>query len=80
MKGCNMSFHKADIVSINGFDEDYALPAVGEDIDLIWRFQAAGFTFRSEKNFCVQYHLHHQGKLERQFGKQQYHDGKDKEG
>lgn len=59
MKGCNMSFHKADIVSINGFDEDYELPAVGEDIDLIWRFQAAGFTFRSVKNFCVQYHLHH---------------------
>lgn len=59
MKGCNMSFHKNDIESINGFDEDYQLPAVGEDIDLIWRFQAAGFAFRSVKNFAVQYHLHH---------------------
>lgn len=59
IKGCNMSFHKTDIESINGFDEDYELPAVGEDIDLIWRFQAAGFQFRSVKNFCVQYHLHH---------------------
>jgi glycosyltransferase involved in cell wall biosynthesis len=59
MKGCNMSFYKNDIVSINGFDEDYILPAVGEDIDLIWRFQRAGFSFCSVKNFAVQYHLNH---------------------
>jgi GT2 family glycosyltransferase len=59
MKGCNMSFFKEDIVKINGFDEDYILPAIGEDIDLIWRFEQAGFRFRSVKNFAVQYHLHH---------------------
>jgi GT2 family glycosyltransferase len=59
MKGCNMSFYKHDIVDINGFDEDYILPAIGEDIDLIWRFKAAGLAFRSVKNFAVQYHLHH---------------------
>jgi glycosyltransferase involved in cell wall biosynthesis len=59
IKGCNMSFHKADIEYINGFDEDYTLPAVGEDIDLIWRFEMAGRAFRSVKNFAVQYHLHH---------------------
>lgn len=59
LKGCNMSFCKRDIERINGFDEDYILPAIGEDIDLIWRCHAAGFTFRSVKNFAVQYHLHH---------------------
>lgn len=59
LKGCNMSFHKQDIELINGFDEDYKSPAVGEDIDLIWRFEAAGFTFRSAKNFAIQYHLQH---------------------
>ena len=59
MKGCNMSFFKKDIEEINGFDEDYVLPAVGEDIDLIWRFQMAGYKFCSVKNFAIQYHLHH---------------------
>jgi GT2 family glycosyltransferase len=59
MKGCNMSFYKTAIIAINGFDEDYILPAIGEDIDLIWRFQRAGFAFCSVKNFAVQYHLHH---------------------
>jgi GT2 family glycosyltransferase len=59
MKGCNMSFYKRDIEAINGFDEDYILPAIGEDIDLIWRFEMAGYKFQSVKNFAVQYHLHH---------------------
>jgi len=59
IKGCNMSFFKGDIKLINGFDEDYTLPAIGEDVDLIWRCEAAGFSFRSVKNFAVQYHLHH---------------------
>jgi GT2 family glycosyltransferase len=59
MKGCNMSFYKNEIVTLNGFDEDYILPAIGEDIDLIWRFERAGYQFRSVKNFAVQYHLHH---------------------
>lgn len=59
MKGCNMSFYKADIEYINGFDEDFKLPAIGEDIDLIWRFERAGYRFTSVKNFAVQYHLHH---------------------
>ena len=36
--GSNMSFSKKAIYSINGFDEDYKLPAVGEDYDLTWRF------------------------------------------
>jgi GT2 family glycosyltransferase len=59
MKGCNMSFFKKEIMAINGFDEDYQLPAIGEDIDLIWRFKGIGFQFVSVKNFAVQYHLHH---------------------
>jgi glycosyltransferase involved in cell wall biosynthesis len=59
MKGCNMSFFKKDILAINGFDEDYQLPAIGEDIDLIWRFKGVGSQFVSVKNFAVQYHLHH---------------------
>lgn len=57
--GCNMSFSKKAIMSINGFDEDYKLPAIGEDIDLIWRFQKAGYQLASVRNLAVQYHLYH---------------------
>lgn len=59
LKGCNMSFSKAAIEAINGFDEEYILPAIGEDIDLTWRFQAAGFHLVSARNLAVQYHLNH---------------------
>lgn len=57
--GCNMSFSKKTIMSINGFDEDYKLPAVGEDLDISWRFKESGFKLFSVRNYAVQYHLHH---------------------
>ena len=57
--GSNMSFSKKAIYSINGFDEDYLLPAVGEDYDVTWRFTAAGFKHISVRNLAVQYHLQH---------------------
>ncbi|MEO5599414.1 MAG: glycosyltransferase [Cyclobacteriaceae bacterium] len=59
LKGCNMSFYRESIEAINGFDEDYILPAIGEDIDLTWRFAGMGFNLFSLRNLAVQYHLHH---------------------
>ena len=59
LKGCNMSFSKKAIYAINGFDEEYILPAIGEDFDLTWRFAAAGFKYKSVRNLAVQYHLYH---------------------
>jgi cellulose synthase/poly-beta-1,6-N-acetylglucosamine synthase-like glycosyltransferase len=59
LKGCNMSFFRDAIESINGFDEDYILPAVGEDADLAWRFSAMNYKLYSLRNAAVQYHLHH---------------------
>ena len=59
LKGCNMSCFKEDIEAINGFDEDYRLPAIGEDIDLTWRFKGLGYSLFSMRNLAVQYHLHH---------------------
>lgn len=59
LKGCNMSFYREDIEAINGFDEDYVLPAIGEDIDLTWRFKGLGYPLISLRNLAVQYHLHH---------------------
>lgn len=59
LKGCNMSFYRDTVERINGFDEDYVLPAVGEDADLAWRFRAMDFKLYSLRNVAVQYHLHH---------------------
>jgi len=59
LKGCNMSFYKDALLAINGFDEDYIMPAVGEDADLAWRFRLAGYQLKSARNLAVQYHLHH---------------------
>lgn len=59
LKGCNMSFHRKAIEAINGFDEDYTKPAVGEDADLLWRFQGMGYRLKSMRNLAVQYHLYH---------------------
>ncbi len=57
--GCNMSFSKEAIMSINGFDEDYVKPCVGEDSDINWRLKAKGFEFYSVRNRAVLYHLYH---------------------
>ena len=57
--GCNMSFSKKAIYAINGFDENFALPAVGEDTDLLWRFLSAGFKLKSIRSAAIQYHLYH---------------------
>jgi GT2 family glycosyltransferase len=59
IKGCNFSCFKQALLDINGFDEDYQKPAIGEDIDLVWRFKGLGYKIVSIKHFAVQYHLHH---------------------
>ncbi len=59
IKGCNMSFSKKALFDINGFDEDYTRPAIGEDIDLGWRFKGLGYHIESLRNMAVQYHLFH---------------------
>lgn len=57
--GSNFSCYKKAIVSINGFDEDYTRPAVGEDHDLVWRFKGLGYQIVPVKHFAIQYHLYH---------------------
>lgn len=55
--GCNFSIHKEDLLKINGFDEDYVLPTVGEDNDLTWRLEHFGITLKSARNAAITYHL-----------------------
>lgn len=57
--GCNFSCYKKDIESINGFDEEYKLPAIGEDVDINWRFRADGTEVVSCRNIANVYHLWH---------------------
>ena len=57
--GSNMSMSRSDLLAINGFDENYTLPATGEDYDIEWRMMANGCKIVSLRNLAVQYHLYH---------------------
>lgn len=57
--GCNFSLHKEDILAINGFDERYELPSIGEDSDVQFRLGLIGVDIVSISNIAVQYHLYH---------------------
>jgi glycosyltransferase involved in cell wall biosynthesis len=58
--GCNFSIYKEDLLRINGFDERYEAPSIGEDSDIQYRLELAGMRIRSLNNIAVQYHLYHQ--------------------
>jgi len=57
--GCNFSCFKSDLERINGFDEEYTKPSVGEDIDLMWRFEHFGVEIKSVRNLANIFHLWH---------------------
>ena len=57
--GCNFSSHKHDLVKINGFNEDYLAPGIGEDSDIDWRLLKAGVSINNVKFSAIQYHLYH---------------------
>ena len=58
--GSNFSLYKKDIVNINGFDEKYRSPAVGEDTDIEYRLRQSGILIKSIKHLSIQYHLFHE--------------------
>ena len=58
--GCNFSFHKNDILKVNGFNEDYEMPGIGEDTDIDWRLRSIGVAIKSVKYSAKLYHLHHE--------------------
>jgi len=57
--GCNFSCFKSDLETINGFDEDYSKPSVGEDVDLMWRFKHFQIEIKSIRNLANIFHLWH---------------------
>ncbi|MCL5028706.1 MAG: glycosyltransferase [Bacteroidetes bacterium] len=58
--GCNFSILKEDFLKINGFDERYEAPSIGEDSDVEYRLSLCGVEVKSLNNIAVQYHLYHQ--------------------
>jgi glycosyltransferase involved in cell wall biosynthesis len=58
--GCNWSIYKKDLASVNGFDEDFIKPGIGEDTDVERRLLKSGMKIKSVKNSAIQYHLHHE--------------------
>ncbi len=59
LSGCNWGIKKEDLLSVNGFDEDYVRPGFGEDHDIEWRLKSKGFKMKSIKNKAIVYHLYH---------------------
>lgn len=57
--GCNFSLFKKDMLAINGFDERYELPSIGEDSDVQFRLELNGVEIKSLNNIAVQYHFFH---------------------
>lgn len=57
--GCNFSCSKDVLESINGFNEDYQSPGLGEDSDLQARFEKIGILPKSGKFLTPIFHLSH---------------------
>ena len=57
--GCNFSGFKEDIIKVNGFDERYEAPSVGEDSDIQFRLELVGVKIKSINHAAIQYHLFH---------------------
>jgi glycosyltransferase involved in cell wall biosynthesis len=57
--GCNFSSFKEDLFKINGFDERYEAPSIGEDSDIQFRLELSGVKIKSINHAAVQYHLYH---------------------
>ena len=52
--GCNMSFRKAALLEIGGFDPIYR--AAGDDVDVCWRIQESGYTIGFHPGAMVWHH------------------------
>jgi glycosyltransferase involved in cell wall biosynthesis len=68
--GCNFSIHKDALIKINGFDERYVAPSIGEDTDLQFRLEQIGTEVKSLNNIAIQYHLYHELQKRSQINKE----------
>ncbi len=59
LRGHSFCLTKADILAINGFDEDFNEPYFGEDTDVERRLKLAGVKLKCSRFAALQYHLYH---------------------
>ncbi|MDE7160059.1 MAG: glycosyltransferase [Muribaculaceae bacterium] len=59
MLGCNMGMYREDLMKINGFDERYLAPGIGEDTDLEVRLSNAGIPVLRSPRYALMIHRHH---------------------
>jgi len=57
--GSNFSIHRKWLKEVNGFDESYHTPGIGEDTDLERRLRMTGVKFRWITHKAIQYHVWH---------------------
>ncbi len=57
--GSNFSVHRSDMLVINGFDELYDGPGLGEDSDIQYRLSLIGVTGKSLRNLAIEFHMYH---------------------
>lgn len=57
--GCNFSAQRSDLIAINGFNEEYEAPGIGEDTDIEWRLRQSGVVLHDIRVTALQYHLYH---------------------
>jgi glycosyltransferase involved in cell wall biosynthesis len=57
--GCNFSVEKELLERINGFNEDYRSPGLGEDSDVAFRLQLIGVRLNTLRYLAVLFHLYH---------------------
>lgn len=57
--GCNFGVWKRDLLAINGFDERYLGPGLGEDIDIAWRIRFNGCSIEKVPHQAITIHRNH---------------------
>ncbi|WP_038175387.1 glycosyltransferase [Vibrio pacinii] len=57
--GCNFSLHKEDFIAVNGFDNRYDVPCVGEDTDIEYRLVNTGKQIKNVFHQAVVLHILH---------------------
>lgn len=57
--GCNFGIYRKDLTDINGFDERYLGPGLGEDIDIAYRLRFNGCRIMKVPHQALTLHRHH---------------------
>ena len=57
--GCNFSVERKLLEGVNGFNEEYQAPGIGEDTDVAFRLNLIGARFATLRYLAILYHLFH---------------------